>query len=90
MIETGRLNVGLMVCYCRVWWLREVDLKLVMGLKRFDMLWLAKTFLLKDEEVFVAGYVCRSRNREGGWRASAGVGVLVQQRTLESRVSNAG
>ena len=32
-------------------------LKLVMGLKKFDVLGLAETFLQKDEEVSVVGYV---------------------------------
>ena len=36
---------------CRGWLSREVDLKLVMGLKRFDMLELPETVLQKDEEV---------------------------------------
>ena len=72
--KTGRLNVRFV--NCRGWWSREVDLKLVMGLKRFGMLGIAETFLQKDEEVSVAGYVWYGRNREGGRRASGGVGVL--------------
>ena len=54
-----------------------MDLKLVRGL----MCWGHQ----KDEEVSVAGY---GRNREGGRRASGGVGVLMN-RSLESRVSSA-
>ena len=60
---------------------------LVTGLKRFDVLELAETFLQKDEEVSVPGYVWYGRNR-GGSRASGGVGVLVN-RSLELRVSSA-
>ena len=41
---------------CRGWWSREVDLKLVMGLKTFDVLGLVEEFLQKDEEVSVAWY----------------------------------
>ena len=82
--ETGRLNVRFV--NCRAWWPREVDLKLVMGLRRFDVLWLAETFLRKDEAVSVTGYMRYGRNSEGGRRASGGVGVLVN-RSLESRVS---
>ena len=84
--ETGRLNVGFV--NCRGWWSREVDLKLVMGLKRFDVLGLAEIFLQKDEEISMAEYVWYGRNREGSRRTSGGVGVLMN-RSLESRMSSA-
>ena len=45
------------------------------GLKRFGVLGLAETFLQKDEEVSVAGYVWYGGNRVGGRQASGGVGV---------------
>ena len=50
----------------------------------FDMLGLAETFLQKDEEVSVAGYVWHVRNREVD---SGGVGVLVNS-SWESRMSS--
>ena len=37
------------------------------------------TFLPKKEEVSIIGYVCYSWNREGGWWANGGVGVLVHR-----------
>ena len=75
--ETGRIW----------WWSREVDLKLVMGLKRFYVLGLVEMFLQKDE-VSLARNMWYGRNSEGGRQASDGVGVLVN-RSLESRVSSA-
>ena len=65
-----------------------VDLKLVMGLKRFDVFGLTEMFLQKDEAVSMAEYVWYSRTREGDGRASGGVGVLVN-RSLELRLSSA-
>ncbi len=47
----------------RGWWTREVDLRLVMGLKRFDVLGLAEPFLQKDEVVSVTEYVWYGRKR---------------------------
>ena len=61
-----------------------MDLKLIMGLKRFDKLELAEIFLQKDEEVSVAGYVWYGKKREGGRQASGGVEVLVN-RSFELR-----
>ena len=63
---------------CRGWWSREVDLMLVMGLRRFVLLGLA------DEEVSMAGYVWYGRNRGDGRWTSDGVGVMVNW-NLESR-----
>ena len=53
-----------------------------MGLKKFDVLWLAEMFLQKDAEVSMAGYVWDGRNKESCRRANGGVGVLVN-RSLE-------
>ena len=65
-----------------------MDLKLAMGLKRFDVLRLMAMFLQKIEELSVAGYMWYGRNSEGDRRANGSVGALVN-RTLESRVSSA-
>ena len=43
------------------------------------MLGLAETFLQKDEEMSMAGYVWYGRNSEGGRQASGGVGMLVNR-----------
>ena len=85
--EMGRLNVGFV--NCRGWWSREVDLKLVMGLKRFDVLRLAEMFLQKGEEVSVTGFVWYGRNREGGGRQASGAVRVLVNRSLESRVCSA-
>ena len=59
-------------------------MKVLLGLKRFDVLGLAGTFL-KMEEVSVTGYEWHGRNRGGGKWSSGGVAVLVHM-SLESRV----
>ena len=64
-----------------------MDLKLVMGLKRFNVLGLVDIFLQKDEGVIVAGYMWYGRNRENGKRSSGDVEVLVNM-SSESRVSS--
>ena len=46
-------------------------MKVLLGLKRFDMLGLAETFLkMEEEEVSVTGYEWYGRNRDGGKRAN--------------------
>ena len=58
-----------------------MDVKILLGLKMFDIVGLAEMFL-KEEEVSVAGYEWYGRNSDGGKRASGGVAVLVH-RNLE-------
>ena len=70
---------------CRGWWSREVDIKLMLQELKLDVLVLAETFLRKEEEASVAGYVWYGRNREGCKRASGGVGMLVRKE-LQSRL----
>ena len=60
-------------------------MKVLLGLKRFNMLWLAEVFLKKEAEVSVTGYEWYGRNRDGGKWASEGVAVLVHK-SLESRI----
>ena len=68
------LSVGFINCKER--WSREVDVKVLLGLKRFDVLGLAGTFL-KIEEVSETGYEWYCRNRGGCKWSSGGMAVLV-------------
>ena len=50
--DRAMLSIGFV--NCRGWWSREVDMKLLLELKRFSVLGLAETFL-KPEEVSMTG-----------------------------------
>ena len=73
--EQGEGEVRLGFLNCRGWWLREVDINMV--LQQLN-LGLAETFLVGDEVPKVVGYQWFGRNRVGGRKASGGVGLLVR------------
>ena len=62
-----------------------MDVEVLLGIKRFDVVGLAETFLKQEEKVRVTGDEWYSWNRDGGKQANGDMGVLVHK-SLESSV----
>ena len=70
----GRGCLSLGFINCRGWWSREVDIRVMLKEKGLDVLGLAETFLQRDQEGEVVGYVWYGMNRVGGRRQVEGLG----------------
>ena len=64
---------------CRGWHSREVDVKMMLGKLDLDVMGLAETFLRREEEIEVGGYMWHGQNRQYCKRASGGVRLLVKK-----------